>query len=356
MNINDKVKILVIRMSSLGDIILTFPFIRLLRRKFPNSEIDFIVKSEFREVVESNKHISHIYSFDKNNGFGELKRIKSLIKQQKYNYVFDIHRNLRSYYLRMFSGAGRVFLYKKYRIRRFLLIYFKLNLYKTITPVYKAYINAGRKLGLVDDGKGFDFVIPTASLEKVDKLLEKRGINDAVFLAAICPGSGHRTKCWTEEGFIELSNFLISELNASIVIIGDTDDRPIGEAIKKSLGSGVFNFCGELSIMESAGLISKCGLVIANDAGPLHIAEALNKKVAALFGPTVEELGYFPVNTQSVVVQRMLRCRPCSNNGWRSCYKKTNECIERITPKDVMNACMGLLHNTSEVGQKEINI
>src|SRR3989339_834553 len=139
--INEKINILVIRLSSLGDIVLTFPFIRLLKERFPNSDIDFVVKSEFKEIIESNKYISNIYFFDKKKGFRDLKRIKKQIKQKKYTYIFDIHRNIRSYYLRKFSGAKEVFLYKKFRIKRFLLIYLKWNLYKSIIPVYKAYIN-----------------------------------------------------------------------------------------------------------------------------------------------------------------------------------------------------------------------
>src|SRR4030042_6341553 len=106
-------KILIIRMSSIGDIVLTFPFVRLLRKKFPEAQIDFVVKKEYRELIESNKNISNIFSFDSQKGLNELKKLKEKIKKEKYKYIFDVHRNLRSYYLRKFSNAQKVFLYKK---------------------------------------------------------------------------------------------------------------------------------------------------------------------------------------------------------------------------------------------------
>ncbi|NVM01627.1 MAG: glycosyltransferase family 9 protein [Candidatus Helarchaeota archaeon] len=332
-------------MSSIGDIVLAFPFVRLLRKKFPKTQIDFVVKKEYEELIKSNYNISNIYSFDSRKGFKELKNLKQKIKQEKYTYIFDIHRNLRSYYLRKFSSAEKIFLYKKYRIKRWLLIRLKLNLFKKITPVYKAYINSSRKIGIVDDELGYDFNIEDGYIRKIGELLKKENINSNDFLIGVCPGAGYENKCWTVEGFTNVCKFLISKLNAKILLIGDEGDFNRGEMLNLSIGDKAHNFCGRLSIMETAALISKCKLVIANDAGPMHIAEALNKKLVAIFGPTVEEFGYFPVNTNAVIVQKMLFCRPCSNNGWKKCYRMEIDCMKSISSDDVINACLNLVCN-----------
>ncbi len=348
MNNINKLKILILRMSSIGDIILTFPLVRLLRKKFPDAQIDYVVKKKYDELLKANKNISNIYSFDSQKGFNELKKLKKEIKKENYTYIFDIHRNLRSYYLRKFSGAKKVFLYKKFRIKRWLLINLDINLYNIITPVYKAFINSAKKLGLKDDNEGFDFNIDDKYISRIDKLLKDENIDDSNFLAILCPGAGFESKIWSVEEFSKLGKSLISRFNADIIVIGDEKDFNKGEMIKKFVGDKIHNFCGCLSIMESAALISRADIVIANDAGPMHIAEALNKKVAAIFGPTVEEFGYFPVNTNAVVVQKMCFCRPCSKNGWRKCHKKVAECMNSILPDDVANACINIINNSNE--------
>ncbi|MFC1563023.1 glycosyltransferase family 9 protein [candidate division KSB1 bacterium] len=347
MNNSDKLKILVLRLSSMGDIVLTFPFVRLLRKKFPDAQIDYVVKKRYDELIKSNKNISKVYSFDSQKGFNELKRLKRLIKSEKYTYIFDIHRSLRSYYLRKFSGAKKVFLYKKYRIKRWLLINLNINLYNTVTPVYKAYINSARRLGLTDDNEGFDFNLDDKYLNKIDDILKEKDINSKDFLVALCPGSGHESKSWTVEGFSGVGKFFVSKCGAEILFIGGENDFDKGEMIKKIIGDGIHNFCGRLSIMESAALISKCSLIIANDAGPMHLAEALSKNLVAIFGPTVEEFGFFPINTNAVVVQKLIFCRPCSNNGWKKCHKKETECLNEISSDDVINACLNLINNSN---------
>jgi heptosyltransferase-2 len=340
---NRPFKILIIRMSSIGDIVLTFPFIRLLRKKFPEAQIDFVVKKEYRELIEANKNISNIFSFDSQKGFNELKKLKGKIKKERYKYIFDIHRNLRSYYLRKFSKSKKVFLYKKYRIRRWLLIRLKLNFFKSTIPVYKSYINSAKKIGLVDDNEGFDFLIDKSHLDKINEFLRKENISGDEYIVGICPGAGYERKCWTIDGFSKIGKFFAKEFNATIVILGDENDHEKGEMIREAVGNKVYNFCGELSIMESSALVSKCNVIITNDNGLMHIAVALNKKLVAIFGATVEEFGYFPVNVNSVVVQRMVLCRPCSNNGWKECYKKNVECMRDISPEDVKNACLNLI-------------
>lgn len=345
MSNNRPLKILIIRMSSIGDIVLTFPFIRLLRKRFPEAQIDFVVKKEYKELIKANKNISNIFSFDSQKGFDELKKLKVKIKKERYKYIFDIHRNLRSYYLRKFSGADKVFLYRKYRIRRWLLISLKLNLFKSIVPVYKSFINSAKRIGLVDDNGGFDFIIDKINLDNVDEFLRKENISNDEYIVGLCPGAGYERKCWTVDGFSKIGKFFVKEFNATILILGDESDYQKGEMIREAVGNKVYNFCGALLIMESSALISKCSLIITNDNGLMHIAEALNKKLVAIFGATVEEFGYFPVNVNSVVVQRMLLCRPCSNNGWKECYKKNVECLRDISSEDVKNACLNLISN-----------
>jgi len=148
-------KILMIRLSSIGDILLTTPLLRILKKKYPNAEIDFIVKKQFVDIVRTNPHLDKIYPLDTTPGSHALRQLAQEIKTNAYDAVLDLHNNYRSKKLRrQFNTIGIV---KKYKWKRFLLIAFKINLYKEIIPVYQRYINAAKILNVEDDNQGLEF-------------------------------------------------------------------------------------------------------------------------------------------------------------------------------------------------------
>jgi len=337
-------KILIIRMSSIGDVLLTTPVIRLLRNQFPNSQIDFVIKNQFADLLKYHPGINHLFRYDKNKGGNSLKTIKQEIRNQRYDLIVDLHKNFRSYYLTSGSGSREIIRYKKGVIQRFFLVKFKLNLYRAIVPIYQRYLNCLNRFKIAYDGSGleifFDPGTETGVSEKYSEFLN----NSAGVTIGIAPGAKHATKQWTAEGFSSVINFMIQNRNARIILFGSGDAGEIVKSFSVQKPQLVLNTIGELSLLETAALMNHCNLVLTNDSGLLHLASALNKKVVAIFGSTTEELGFFPYLTDHIVVQNYnLKCRPCSHIGRDRCPKRHFKCMKEITGEKVIEAIKELL-------------
>jgi len=331
-------KILVIRLSSMGDILLTTPLLRVLRKRFPNAKIDFVVKNRFLDLLRTNPHIDQIYSFDETIGFADLRRIKHELGGIGYDIVIDIHKNFRSGYLRCCLGGAKILKYSKYRIRRFILIKLGLNLFRQIIPVHQRYIASATSLNLKDDGQGLELLLDQAVISKSDTLLKQMGFRGDHPVVGITPGAGFNTKRWLSERFTDVARRLVDEDNAEILLFGDAREREITTPIAKAIGSSVIDLGGQLTLMETACAMAHCDVVLCNDTGLMHLASALGKKIVAIFGPTTKELGFFPLAPNSQVIQVDLKCRPCSHVGSRKCPKGHFRCMRDITVDSVYEA------------------
>lgn len=337
-------KILIIRLSSIGDILLTTPVIRLLEQKFPNSKIDFVIKKEFGELLIHHPDIHQHYIFDKDDRFKSLKGIKQKIRNEKYDLVLDLHKNFRSFYLTIASRANRIIRYKKGVIRRFLFVKFKLNFHHKIIPIHLRYLSCLAFYQILYDNQGleifFDDKTEQQILQKYSQFLEKSGS----LMIGIAPGANHATKRWTVEGFSSVINYLINKRKSKVIIFGNSEDRQIAQSLNINNKQFVLDTTGKLSILESGVLMNQCDLVITNDSGLMHLASALKKKVVAIFGSTTEELGFFPYTTEYTVIQNnFLKCRPCSHIGRTKCPKGHFKCIKEITAGQVIDAVEELL-------------
>lgn len=306
-------KILVIRLSSFGDIILSFPLLKLLNKSFPGAEIHFLTKSIYTEVAALNPYIDKIIEFG-----GSVNETRKKIKNSKYDLILDIHKNFRSIYASIFTGS-KVRRYYKDNFRKFLLVKFKWNLFREIIPVYKKYIFAISDL-IKENGTEF-----TTSELKFDK----NRIYDFEYIV-ISPSSRHFTKTYPAEKFIDYIN---SNPDKKYILTGDNSDRDnnICSHIESKCGN-TLNLCGKLDINKLASVIYHSEYVICNDSAILHLSEALGKKVIAIFGSTVKEFGFFPQLEQSVLIQiNELKCRPCTHIGRESCPLGHFKCMELIT-------------------------
>ncbi len=344
-NTSDKKKILVIRLSSIGDIILTSPFIRVLRKKFPEAFIDFVIKEEFTELMSTNPNLNDVIPYDKRSGVGGLKKIKKYIRSNNYNLIIDLHKNYRSVYLRSFSGASQVVRYKKDYIKRQLLVWFGINRFNSITPVYKKYFLAGNSLGLVYDGGGTEVFVPEKEQKKMRSMLERRGYNFDRPLVIICPGAGFATKRWKPEGYVKAADELAEKHKAFIGLLGGSDDVELCESIIKNMKGRAVNLAGEISLIGSAALLRESSIVITNDTGMLHLAQAQKRPVVGIYGPTTKELGYFPLTEKSFVIQHDISCRPCTHNGSQKCPKKHFKCMEEIKTEEIIKAAEQLMES-----------
>lgn len=315
-------KILVIRLSSIGDIVLATPLIRCLRNKLPSAQIDFIVKEKYSETLSANPYISNLVLFE-NNIFELVRRVR----KEKYDLIIDIHNNFRSFLLTLFSGS-KILRYKNYLLQRFFLVELGINLYKEKIPVFRRYLNTAEPLGISYDNKGLNFFID----EKI------KGQMSFYPNIGICPVAVWKTKRWQKENFITLAKKVIEKYNYNILIFGGKNDFEYCESIKNQIGENSENLCG-LSLQETAIALTKCEYLLTNDTGLMHIAEALKIPVIAFFGPTVEEFGFYPQSAKSKVFAKNILCRPCSTKGSKTCPIGNFRCMKDITVEEVFDYC-----------------
>jgi heptosyltransferase-2 len=343
-------KILIIRFSSIGDIILASPLVRSIRSTYPDAQIDFLVRKDFSELVKHNPHLTNIFEFDTSQNFKGLKKLAHQINKEKYDAVVDIHNSLRSRYIRFKSGASQKFIIIKRTIARFLLINFKLNVYHNVLSNAQKYLDTASPLSVNDDGKGLEIFIPADVQKQAASKLNSLPLNNYKVIIGAATGAKHNTKKWLSERYIELFARIINEHNAFIMLFGGKEDKSETENIvhsvnEKTAGTATANFAGEFSLLETAAALDYCNAVVTNDTGLMHIAAARQRKVVAIFGPTVKEFGFFPFRTENIVVERNnLDCRPCTHIGSEECPKKHFKCMKDIATDDVYKAVLNILN------------
>lgn len=305
-------KILIVRLSSLGDIILTFPLLKKLRRNLPESKIDFLTKPEFREAVELAGITDSIITADR--GIGELR---SLIRQKSYDTVLDVQGSRKSIYLTAFNGKS-VKRLRKGRFKKFLLVNGRIDLFDEIVPVYRRYVNTASEL-LPSGDTGF---------ETLELHTSPVPVPSGPYIV-IAPSSRHFTKTYPAELF---SGFMNTAVNTTAVLVGSGSaaDMEVCGKIENTTAN-VTNMCGKLSVRELAYVIQNSAIVITNDSAVLHLSEALNKQTTAIYGGTVKQLGFFPqLETTRVLERNEVSCRPCSHIGLPECPALGFDCMRKI--------------------------
>lgn len=305
MNLRDIDKILIIRLSSLGDVLLTTPIIRSIKKSNPKIAIDFIVRREYADAIKYNPNVSQIFPYIKN---GDNKKLYDELLKRNYDLIIDLQNNNRSAGI-VQSLTKPVAKFYKPTLKKFLLVNFKINLFGEIISIPERYANSFNEIKL--DEKGLELFIP--------KEIKPR-INIDKNIVGFCPGSKHFTKMWSTEYFIELGNKLIADGN-KIILLGGKDDKQICDEISSNINGSV-NLSGEDNLLQIAADMKNCKLVICNDSGLMHTACAVDVPVVAIFGSTVKEFGFFPYKSRSLVLENnSLSCRPCSHIGRNNCPK-----------------------------------
>jgi len=337
-------KILVIRFSSLGDVILTTPLLKILKESFPEAKVDYLTKQEYSEVLKNNPNINNIIEADNNIDFNGLKKLKKQIKRDSYDLIIDAHNNLRTFYLRLFLNTKKL-KFKKYSFKKFLLVKFKINLMKDLPPIAVRYVSMLIPLLRgVSNGRGVlpEIFTDDISNQNVEKLLNELNITGKK-LICIVPSSKHFTKTYPPEYYIELINKFDSN-NYTFLLTGKGNDKTNIDTIKSQTGENVYDLCDKLNVLELAELMKRCSLVISGDTGPMHIAEAVNANLIMLAGSSVNEFGFYPQNKNSIVLENNnLKCRPCSHIGRDSCPLVHFKCMRKINPEVILREAKNLL-------------
>lgn len=334
--------ILIIRMSSLGDIILTSPLIRSLRKAYPDARLDYVVKNEFYPLICHNPHLDNIFVYDKREN--NLKAIKTKIKSVKYDLILDIHKKFRSHYLVFGSKAKEIRRFKKHIFERQLLVWFGVSKFTEVIPQYKKYFHGLHDLNVSYDGVGTEIFITEEIINRSKDILKSAGIQPNDKCLAICPGAKYWNKRWLPERFAELAGKIKTELNHKLIFLGGPNEMGLNQKILSVGHLDGINLAGKTNLLESAAILEYCDLAITNDSGLMHMAQAVKTPVVAIFGPTTKELGYFPLPESSKVVEdKSVECRPCTHHGMNHCPKKHFNCMKNITVDTVYKACRELL-------------
>lgn len=346
-------KTLVIRFSSIGDIVLTAPLLRVLRARFPKSQIDFVTRREYAELVRSNQNLNRTFEFDAGTGFEGLRKLKKTLKDEKYDLLVDLHDSLRSKYLRSIRGPKRVVIDKRV-LERSMLVKLKKNIYRGIVPVVDRYIETLEEFGVTNDGKGLELHIPDEVLFDVSGKLAPLKLNRFERVIGLCPGARHFTKRWPADRFAHVGAAFAQKMDAKVLLFGGAADEPLCKQIIWELNNEAgaeraTSFAGQLGLLETAAAMQFCDLIITNDTGLMHIATAMHRNIVAIFGSTVREFGFAPNDLSAELVERSgLTCRPCSHIGLSTCPERHFRCMTEIGVDEVLLRAKKLIERSTQ--------
>ncbi len=330
-------KTLIIRLSSVGDVVLSSPLVRALHARYPDCRIDFLVKAEYADLVRFNPHVAHVLQFPGGGTLGDLVRLRRTVISSRYDLIIDIHDSIRSRFLS--AGAGTVTRVNKRKFARTLLVNFKLDVYDRCggaPDVAARYLEALLPWGVPDDGGGPELFFPSEVNASVERLLGAERLPSGTMCIGVCPCARHGNKMWPAERFAESAGRLSERHGLPILLFGGGDEREMCGAIESIINRArpsarVLNLAGRLSLLETACAMDRCAVVLANDTGLMHIAEARGVPLVAVFGPTVREFGFFPRGARSAVVELSgLACRPCTHIGLPRCPLGHFRCMKEI--------------------------
>lgn len=313
-------KILVIRFSSIGDIVLTTPVFRCIKKQIPGAELHFVTKLSYKIVTATNPYIDKFFYVDK-----DLPAIIDQLQKENYDHVIDLHNNLRS--LRIKRGLKKKsFSINKLNVEKFLLTNLNINIMPA-EHITQRSLDTAAALGITDDGLGLDYFIPEKDIVKQTDIPTS---HSAGFISIVI-GATYETKKLPVHKLQELCY----KIDHPVILLGGKEDFKEAEIISSVDPVKIYNACGKFNLNESADLVRQSKLVISHDTGLMHIAAALQKPIISIWGNTTPVFGMYPYygsrsNLQYDVIEvKNLRCRPCSKIGYHACPLEHFNCMEK---------------------------
>ena len=339
-------RILIIQTAFLGDLILTLPVIQVLKDKQPDLEIDILVIPSTAEALDNNPNLSKVIMYDKkNSGIGKLLKISGELRKNSYDVIISPHRSGRSALLSYLSFAGKSITFDTSAMNQ---------LYKKTVKYEKGIHEIQRNLRLLEplgiSEKEIirpELFISKAEIDSVEMLLKDFGIKPDEKFVTIAPGSVWFTKRFPESKFSKICCLLAGK-GIKTILIGGKSDTESGRSIEKSCGIPlVKNIAGRLSVLQSAEIVRRSSVLITNDSAPLHIGNAVETPVFAIFGSTIPGFGFYPYGKSDKIFEfNGLHCRPCGIHGRTSCPMDTLDCMMKIDESDITEEVISLLRQT----------
>ena len=318
------VKFLIIRFSSIGDIVLTTPLIRCLKEQVPDAEIHYLTKQAFHPVIRANPYIDKIHTLDRN-----LFTLINQLKIEGFDYIIDLHNNLRS--MRVKSRLRLMsFSVDKINLAKFLMVRFKINRLPD-KHIVDRYFETLRVFDVENDGRGLDYHIPEHEEVNLSSLPPQFRTGYIAFVA----GAQHGTKQMPLEKMLTICQ----EIEMPVVLLGGEKEKKLGREMDRLTDDHVLDTCGQYNINQSASLVRQSRLVITHDTGLMHIAAAFNKKILSVWGHTIPEFGMYPYQPDPdsrMFEIKGLSCRPCTKIGKEKCPKGHFRCMNDIPEQDIV--------------------
>jgi ADP-heptose:LPS heptosyltransferase len=327
-------KILILRFSSIGDIVLTTPVVRVLKTQLEGVQIHYAIKKQYADILHHNPYVDKVHVLKK-----DLNELIAELRKEKFDCIIDLHNNLRTRIIKWRLGVTS-YSFRKLNIEKWLLVNFKINRLPNLHIVDR-YLATAQPLGIKNDTLGLDYFIP----EKDEVPLEWLPETHRKGYVAYAIGAQHETKKLPLQRMIELCD----RISKPIVLLGGKEDRENGEKIQtffeKHAGSQayekgleelgkktiIYNACGLFNLHQSASLVKQARYVFAHDTGLMHIAAALKKEIFSIWGSTLPAFGMYPYRTKFTVLENnKLNCRPCSKIGFDKCPKGHFKCMNKI--------------------------
>ncbi len=316
-------KVLVIRFSSIGDIVLTTPVLRCIKQQLKDVELHFITKQQFISVIENNPYVDKFHTINQS-----LAEVIPQLKKENFDYIIDLHHNARTLKLKLALGK-KSFSFNKLNWQKFLIVNFKKNKLPQ-KHIVDRYFEAAANIGVKNDGRGLDYFINDKDEIDIVSSLPALFHND--YHALVVGGS-----YFTKQIPLNKLKEICSTSSLPLILLGGKEDAAIAEQVYQFHKNKVLNLCGKLNLNQSASIIQQANKVITSDTGLMHIAAAYKKDIISLWGNTIPEFGMGPYlagkNSQVLEVTN-LSCRPCSKLGYKKCPKGHFKCMNDIQLKD----------------------
>lgn len=325
-------KFLLIRFSSIGDIVLTTPVIRCLKKQVPDAEVHFLTKETFLPVVQHNPYIDKLHVLAHS-----WELMMEELKVENYDYIIDLHHNVKTLRLKRELNV-KAYSFYKLNIQKYIYTSLKINILPKVHIVDR-YLDTVKTFDVKNDGAGLDYFI-SSSEETTKKDIPAS--HYAGYIACVI-GAAHGTKRWPVHKWKEFCE----RMDHPLILLGGKEDRANGDEIASVDPVKVYNACGKFSINESADLVKKAKLVISNDTGLMHIAAAFKRPIISLWGNTVPSFGMYPYygdnflsgqkrKPYEILQVNKLWCRPCSKIGYKKCPLGHFKCMENISCNEVI--------------------
>jgi len=329
-------KILVFRQSSLGDVILTLPVIRELRRNYPDAVIDYLTKEPYQPLAKNDPALRNVFAF---NNSGEFRKLLPQIRREGYDLIIDLQRNFRSLALSILNPLSKMVKYRKRRLAREMIVR-RPSSNLSVDHTINAYYHTLHRLGFKAEPSTPEIVLAGEEREFADRFIAKSFPEPPEKVIALCPGARHPEKMWPWENFKSVAEILLQDKTLAFLVVSASSDS-LPEDLQTS--SNRLVPVRDFDILQVAALFSRCHAALSNDSGLMHLANAAGTRVAAIFGPTSPRLGFSPTLKGSIVISSHVFCSPCSLHGEKPCSQPRKYCFENIEPQKVADAITKML-------------